>query len=103
MQSASNPLADERQCLEKVYHTYTVDESLQTKSMRELIVRTFTPYLRGGHGLELGCSDGYMTQMIAAKIDRLDVVEGSKTFLGEASKRKRANVRFFDSPFEEFN
>jgi len=95
-------IAAEKEFLDKVYHTYTVDTSAQTMAMRKLIVRTFRPYLKGGRGLELGCSDGFMTEMIAQKLDRLDVVDGSKKFLEEAAKRNLPGVRFIDSLFEEF-
>lgn len=92
----------ERKFLEKVYHTYTVDTSAQTMAMRKLIMRTFSPYLRGGRALELGCSDGFMTEMIAGHVEHLDVVDGSKKFLNEAKKRDLPNVKFVYSLFEEF-
>jgi 2-polyprenyl-3-methyl-5-hydroxy-6-metoxy-1,4-benzoquinol methylase len=71
-------------------------------AMRQLIVRTCTPYLSGGRALELGCSDGFMTEMIAARVDDLDVVDGSAKFLAEAQKRNLPNVTFVYSLFEEF-
>lgn len=96
-------LAEERAFLEKVYTTYTVDHSLQTRAMRELIARTFAPYLRPEMtALELGCSDGYMTEMLARHVARLDVVDGSEKFLAEARKRVLPNVRFMHALFEEF-
>src|SRR5688572_4220077 len=95
-------LESERKFLDKVYHTYTVDTSSQTRAMRELIGRTFAPYLKRGVGLELGCSDGFMTEMLAAKLERLDVVDGSERFLAEARKRKLPNVNFTCALFEEF-
>jgi 2-polyprenyl-3-methyl-5-hydroxy-6-metoxy-1,4-benzoquinol methylase len=95
-------LDKERGFLDKVYHTYTVDHSSQTRAMRELIARTFAPFLKRGVGLELGCSDGFMTEMLAAKLERLDVVDGSERFLTEARKRKLPNVTFTCSLFEEF-
>lgn len=95
-------LKSERRFLDKVYHTYTVDDSAQTRSMRQLIFRTFKPFIKHGQGLELGCSDGFMTQMIASEVAHLDVVDGSKKFLAEASKRKLHNVRFIETLFEEY-
>lgn len=93
----------EREFLDKVYHTYTVDQSAQQMTMRTLIVRTFAPWLRrGGHGLELGCSDGFMTAMLAGLVGRLDVVDGSAKFLDEARKRNLPNVEFKCALFEEF-
>lgn len=101
-QGSKPSLAEERQFLDRVYHTYTVDTSAQTMAMRRLIMRTISPYLSGGRGLELGCSDGFMTEMIASKIKHLDVVDGSEKFLQEASKRRIPNVEFKYSLFEEF-
>lgn len=101
MSVATDKLAQERAFLDRVYHTYTVDHSLQTKAMRQLIFRTFRPWLRG-RGLELGCSDGFMTEMISGLVDRLDVVDGSEKFLSEARKRPLSNVNWTLSLFEEF-
>ncbi len=96
-------LSTERAFLDRVYKTYTVDHSSQTKVMRELVVKTISPYLDGeGYGLELGCSDGYMTQMLANHLTNLDVVDGSQSFLDEAKKRKLDNVNYVYSLFEEF-
>jgi 2-polyprenyl-3-methyl-5-hydroxy-6-metoxy-1,4-benzoquinol methylase len=95
-------LQKEKDFLNNVYSTYTVDSSSQTRVMRELIVRTFKPHLKGGVGLELGCSDGYMTQMLASVLDHLDVVDGSTNFLAEAKKRNLTNVDYHFSLFEEY-
>jgi len=103
MTAESKSLEAERQFLDEVCKTYTIDTSLQTKTMRELIFRTFTPFIRSGRGLELGCSDGYMTEMLASRLETLDVVDGSQTFLAKASQRKLENVKFTYSLFEEFN
>ena len=95
-------LDDEKLFLDRVYSTYTVDESSQTRVMRELVVRTFAPHIRGGVALELGCSDGYMTEMLASRVDHLDVVDGSRSFLAEAEKRGLPNVAYTYSLFEQF-
>lgn len=104
--SSSSPtsidLKKEKEFLDKVYKTYTVDHSSQTRVIRELVVRTISPFVRGGIGLELGCSDGYMTQMLAAHLQRLDVVDGSQSFLEEARKRGLPNVNYVYSLFEEY-
>ena len=95
--------ADERKFLNDVYHTYRGGASLQGKAMHQLIFRTFQPFLNGGSGLELGCSYGVMTEMLASKLQSLDVVDGSEKFIAEASKRSLPNVSFFHSLFEEFS
>lgn len=102
MTTTQDFVASEKQFLDKVYTTYTVDTSAQTMAMRKLIMRTFSPYLKGGRGLELGCSDGFMTEMISKQVDHLDVVDGSRKFLEEAGKRHLPNVKFIYSLFEEY-
>ena len=103
MSKEQQQLQQEREFLDKVYHTYTVDHSAQTMTMRKLIMRTFSPWLRKeGRGLELGCSDGFMTGMIAGQLGHLDVVDGSEKFLAEARKRNLPNVGFKFALFEEF-
>ena len=94
--------SDELEFLKKVYSTYTVDFSKQTAKMRELAVRTFSPYLKGGTCLELGCSDGFMTQMLAQRVENLVVVDGSKEFLLQASERGLSNVTFEFGLFENY-
>lgn len=100
-------LALEKEFLEKINAAYTVNQSLQTKAMRKLIVRTFSPFIKNGRGLELGCSDGYMTAMLARYVNFLDVVDGSELFLEEARERAKAehleNISFIYSLFEEFS
>lgn len=97
---------DEKAFLNKVYDTYTVDHSSQTRVMRELIVRTFSPFLKKGRALELGCSDGFMTSILSKYVDQLDVVDGSDLFLEKAQERAKVekldNVKFFNSLFEAY-
>jgi 2-polyprenyl-3-methyl-5-hydroxy-6-metoxy-1,4-benzoquinol methylase len=95
-------LQEEQAFLNKVYATYTVDHSSQTRVMRELVFRTIEPFLIKGHGLELGCSDGYMTELLAARLDHLDVVDGSSSFLEVARKRNISNVTYNLALFEEY-
>jgi 2-polyprenyl-3-methyl-5-hydroxy-6-metoxy-1,4-benzoquinol methylase len=95
-------LGQERAFLDRVYSTYTVSHSSQTRVMRELVARTFVPYLKRGSGLELGCSDGYMTELLSQQLDELDVVDGSAKFLEEAKKRPLKNVNYIQSLFEEY-
>jgi 2-polyprenyl-3-methyl-5-hydroxy-6-metoxy-1,4-benzoquinol methylase len=87
--------------LDKVAGTYVTSESAQDRLIRKLVVRTFAPFLRG-RALELGCSDGYMTELLCRRVERLDVVEGSAHFLELARRRSLPNVRFFPSLFEDF-
>ena len=95
-------LQAERKFLNDLYSTYTVHESSQTRIMRELVIRTFHPYIHNGIALELGCSDGYMTEMLARRVVHLDVVDGSENFIREAKRRKLKNVSYALSLFEEY-
>jgi len=99
---SADDLRAERAFLNTVYSTYTVDHSAQTRVMRELVVRTFSPYLNRGVGLELGCSDGYMTEMLSQELEHLDVIDGSSQFLAAASERRLPNVGYQLALFEEF-
>lgn len=95
---------DEKKFLESVYQTYTVHDSSQTREMRGLIFKTFEPFINpNGVGLELGCSDGLLTEMLSKNLKSLDVVDGSKKFIDEAIKRPLKNVNFIYSLFEEFS
>lgn len=97
----------EKEFLNNLYNTYTVSHCKQTQIMRELTIKTFSPYLKAGKALELGCSDGYMTEMISQFVDQLDVVDGSELFLSKAKQRAAdqhiVNVNFHLSLFEEFH
>lgn len=99
----SGKLKEEKEFLNKVYTKYTLHDDPQTRVMREFAARIISPYLhKDGAGLELGCSDGYFTEILASKINSLDVVDGSAGFIEEAKKRNVKNARYFHSLFEEY-
>lgn len=94
---------NESDFLEDASRTYvTSDSSSQDRLIRGLVVRTFAPFLNGGSGLELGCSDGYMSELLAAHLGRLDVVDGCGQFLARAKARGISSARFFHTLFEDF-
>lgn len=92
----------EREFLDKVSKTYVAGNSSQDNLIRELVVRTIKPFIKRGRALELGCSDGYMTQLLAQHVDQIDVVDGSKVFLKKGGRRGIKNANFIDSLFESF-
>lgn len=103
MEDIKKILSEEKKHLNNIYSEYSLDEAPQTKVMRELAFKTIEPYLKkDGIGLELGCSDGYFTEMLAAKLHSLDVMDGSVNFLKEAEKRGITNVKYIHSLFEEY-
>jgi 2-polyprenyl-3-methyl-5-hydroxy-6-metoxy-1,4-benzoquinol methylase len=95
---------DEMQFLECITQTYTTpSESPQDRLIRTLAIQTFAPYISpGGNALEFGCCDGFMTSLIATKVDSLTVVDGSKTFIEMARQRVPNNVSFIHTLFEDY-
>lgn len=66
---------------------------------------TLAKFLRGGGAvLELGCSTGLMTSLLAAVADRLIVVEGSWANIEKSARRvhSAAHVAFHHCLWEEF-
>jgi len=94
---------DARDALDRHYATYR-RESPYDDLTRRYTFQTFKPFLRkpGSSALELGCSDGLMTQMIAQEVGQVCVVEGSSNFLRESLARNISNASFVHSLFEEF-
>jgi SAM-dependent methyltransferase len=89
--------------LESVSHTYVTSESPQDRLIKSLAIRTFKPYIRpGGHALEFGCCDGFMTSLIAEIVGDLTVVDGSSTFIEMARKRVSSDVHFVHTLFEDY-
>lgn len=95
-------VSSEKEFLEKKSQTYVVGKSTQDDLIRELAVQTFQPFIEAKIGLELGCSDGYMTKLLSSRLEQLDVVEGSVNFIKKAKERKLKNVSFVHCLFEEF-
>jgi len=96
-------LLDSQQgALERVSASYRRG-SVQDDWMRRLCVRVISPWLRPTDRLiEIGCSDGLMTQMLAAKVSHVTVVEASKYFVNELQKRGLSNVSVHHAMAESF-
>ena len=53
--------------------------------------------------LVLGCSNGYETEQLSKRFERLDVIDGLSVFIDQLKKKnKYSNVNFIFSLFEEF-
>ncbi len=101
--TSSTTLQHEQDHLNELYTKYTLNDDPQTKAMREFAFQIIEPYLSAEKsGLELGCSDGYFTGMLASRLKTLDVVDGSIHFIEAARQRNLGNVRYHLSLFEEF-
>jgi SAM-dependent methyltransferase len=88
--------------LDAVGATYTRG-SRQDRAIRELIVRTFAPYLSpSDRALQLGFSEGIDTELLSPLVGSLDVVEGSRTFHDALAARSLPGVRPILSMFEDF-
>lgn len=99
----SKNISSEKNFVESLVADYiTTDDSSQTRLMRELMIRTFKPYVKGGIGLELGSEIGYMSERVASLVDHLDIVDGSQEFLDKVKSRNIKNASYHCSLFEEF-
>jgi SAM-dependent methyltransferase len=95
---------EEKQFIESLTARYiTSDISSYTCLMRQMLVRTFKPYINnGGRALELGSEIGYMSERIAALVDQIDIVDASDDFLEHVKKRGISNACYYCKLFEEF-
>jgi 2-polyprenyl-3-methyl-5-hydroxy-6-metoxy-1,4-benzoquinol methylase len=96
---------NEKELLESVVPTYVTSQmSSQDRYAKGLAVRTFKPFMRlCGKGLEFGCLDGYMTNLIRPLVSELTVVDGSLSFIEMARRRVGSEVNFVHSLFEDFD
>ncbi|MCA1901887.1 MAG: hypothetical protein LDL53_06670, partial [Candidatus Hydrogenedens sp.] len=94
---------DEYKFIEHVGKTYTKG-SHQDKVIRELIVRTFKPYLNPEMTcLQLGYAEGVDTQILAPLLFQLDVAEANKEFINNGLQHNLKNVRFIHTLFEDLS
>jgi 2-polyprenyl-3-methyl-5-hydroxy-6-metoxy-1,4-benzoquinol methylase len=71
--------------------------------VRKLAVRTISPYLEPNHhALEVGCSNGLMTEMLAPLVGALDVVEGASTFAHALEEKRLGGVKVFNCMIEDY-
>lgn len=87
--------------VERLYGAYTDDDAPQSRFMRDLALRALGPFV-AGHGLELGCSDGRLTERLAAKAASLHVVDAAPSSLAAVRARGLANVTLEHALFEDF-
>jgi SAM-dependent methyltransferase len=94
----------EKKFIENLVPDYiTSADSSQVRLMRDLIIRTFKPYIsKHDMALELGCEIGYMSENIAPLVKQIDIVDGSEEFIRHVKSRNISNARFFVSLFEEY-
>jgi 2-polyprenyl-3-methyl-5-hydroxy-6-metoxy-1,4-benzoquinol methylase len=95
-------MAEERIFLDKVASTYRKPNLPITKFVIETYIKVFRPFLKyDSIALELGCSDGYSTDLLSRLVKKLDVVEGSNIMIERAIGIAPSNVQFRHALFEE--
>ncbi len=100
---------DERQFLDKAADTYRTFTSPVSKWSIDSYIRIYKQNMDvnipGGRALELGCSNGYSTDILSDLVKALDVVDGSKRMLEklDAKLLQKKNIKFIYSLFEELN
>ncbi len=70
--------------------------------LRRYMMRTFEPFVVPGKSLELGCYKGDFTEILAAHLADLTVVEASDELIAHTRERLREKPRFIHSTFEAF-
>lgn len=80
------------------------DESPFLRYQRNVDIKKALEFMEPeGVAMELGCEVGYMSSLISPHVKSLDIIEGSPSFIEEASKRKLKNVVFHNMLFEQVN
>ncbi|AIL65417.1 S-adenosylmethionine-dependent methyltransferase [Rickettsiales bacterium Ac37b] len=102
-----NMLIHEKTYLSSLVEVYSKgnDQEKINAVIRSLAARTFFPFIsdKQAIALELGCSDGFMANLIADKIQAVHVLEGAQELIVQAEKEAKPNVKFIHTLFEEFN
>lgn len=99
----NDSIGKEREFLERAASTYRTEVSVQDRIMRRYSLRVLAPHLTPDATiLELGCSDGWLTEQLAGKVRRVVSVEGSHTFAEKLRARNLPNVEVVESLFETF-
>lgn len=96
-------LVKERAFVERVAYKYADHCSAHERIVRELVVRTFEPFSRGGVALEMGCSSGLMTWLLAPRFAKLDVMDGARHFLNAVKALNLPNVQLIHGLFEDLD
>jgi 2-polyprenyl-3-methyl-5-hydroxy-6-metoxy-1,4-benzoquinol methylase len=96
-------LGAQQALLESVVDTYR-QNSEQDTIVRRLCVRSMSPWLSPkSRILEVGCSDGLMTQLLAANAAHVTVVEATAKFATALEARRLSNVEVFHQMIETFS
>ena len=95
-----NNLDREQKRIDNLADWYFSEQLDFDKQLIRFGYETLKPYIKGLEGLELGCSDGQMTQFLIHDFARLTVVDGSEKLL--SSIPDAPNLIKVHSLFEDF-
>jgi protein-L-isoaspartate O-methyltransferase len=88
--------------LEQVAQTYRGDSSQDTEMRRRLFDIVGDWMRPGGAALEVGCSDGFMSELISRRVEMLDIVEATRHFQDVVTSRSLPNARIHGILVEDF-
>ena len=96
----------EKKFLDDLVRDYR-DVSPYSRCKKEIIhsvIQTFMQNAEAKTGLQLGCSNGYETSILAGQLKELKVIDGSSVFIEKMkSSNTYPNVEFRYSLFEEYS
>lgn len=88
------------EAIARVYDAATDFDGVITGFAWEIL----SPRLSGKRTLEMGCSAGVMTKLLSERVERLEVVDGSKKYLDEVARKiARKDVAYHHALFEHFH
>lgn len=95
---------NEKKFLEEVSETYKTDGSKIVEFYTNAYINKFDKLIRkNGLAVELGCGYGYSTKVLADKLEKLVVIEGSENMIRKAKVSAPENVEFNHCLFENIN
>jgi 2-polyprenyl-3-methyl-5-hydroxy-6-metoxy-1,4-benzoquinol methylase len=101
--SSAEAIAAELARLEEIAQTYSGHDGFN-KQIIEYGFRAARPFFRGSTCLEMGSSDGIMTQLLADSFPELMVIDGSAKFIDQLRSMfaSQSHVRFEHTLFETY-
>lgn len=93
----------EKKRLDNVADCYKPQKERFENIRLNYLAKTIMPKVKGPAVLEMGCSAGIMTKILADTFSEVSVVDGSEKYIECAKKMvKKNSVKFFHSLFEDF-
>jgi len=95
----------ERDFLNSLVQDYT-DSSPYSEIKKDIIVQRMIGRMpnTSGSGLQFGCANGFETGLLAKHLNKLDVVDGSSTFIERLKGEEHAsNIGFHLALFEDYD